>query len=185
MRRILKYPGSKWNIAVKLVGLIPPHKSYVEPYFGSGAVLFSKPPSRIETVNDLDGDVANLFRCIQQDSEYLARLVMTTPYSREMYDGSFRPTPITGIPPGDDRFHKACRFLVRMWQAYGSRNDGYKSGWKYDATGRERMYALWNWYALPAWIIEAAERLRKVQIECRAFPPSAQLAKHFLCHPRR
>ena len=65
----MKYPGSKWNIAVKLVGLIPPHKSYVEPYFGSGAVLFSKPPSRIETVNDLDGDVANLFRCIQQDSE--------------------------------------------------------------------------------------------------------------------
>ena len=33
--------------------------------------------------------------------------------------------------------------------------------------GRESMYALWNWYRLPDWIIEVAERLRKVQIECR------------------
>ena len=176
MRRVLKYSGSKWNIAKRLVGLIPPHRSYVEPYFGSGAVLFNKPPSHIETINDLDSDVVNLFRCIQQDSDYLARLVMTTPYSREAYEGSFRTVPITGIPPGDDRFHKACRFLARCWQAYGSRNDGYKSGWKYDAIGRERMYALWDWYELPVWIVETAERLRKVQIECR---PAMEVIKRF------
>ena len=54
MHKVLKYSGSKWNIAGKLVELIPPHKSYVEPYFGSGAVLFNKRPSRIETINDLD-----------------------------------------------------------------------------------------------------------------------------------
>lgn len=176
MNNVLKYPGSKWNIAGKLVELIPPHHSYVEPYFGSGAVLFSKPPSRIETINDLDGEVVNLFRCIQEDSEHLARLVMTTPYSREMYDGSFRQTPITGIPSGDDRYQKACRFLVRCWQAYGSRNNGYKSSWKYDAIVRERMYALWDWYALPEWIIEVAERLRKVQIENR---PALEVIQRF------
>lgn len=176
MKRVLKYSGSKWNIAKKLVELIPSHHSYVEPYFGSGAVLFNKTASRIETINDLDGDVVNLFRCIQQDSDYLARLVMTTPYSREAYEGSFRTVPIMGIPPGDDRFHKACRFLARCWQAYGSRNDGYKSGWKYDAIGRERMYALWDWYELPVWIVETAERLRKVQIECR---PALEVIKRF------
>lgn len=176
MRRVLKYSGSKWKIAGQLVELIPPHKSYVEPYFGSGAVLFSKPPSHIEVINDLDSDVVNLFRCIQQDSEYLARLVMTTPYSRKEYDSSFRGVPIIGIPPGDDRFHKACRFLIRCWQAYGSRNDGYKSGWKYDAVGRERMYSLWDWYGLPVSIVEAAERLRQVQIECR---PAVEVIRRF------
>ncbi len=176
MHRVLKYSGSKWRIAKRLVELIPPHHSYVEPYFGSGAVLFNKPPSRIETVNDLDGDVVNLFRCIQEDSGYLARLVMTTPYSRETYDASFKTIPLTGIPPGDDRFRKACRFLAKMWQAYGSRNDGYKSGWKYDAAGRERMYTLWDWYALPEWIVEAAERLRKVQIERS---PALEVIKRF------
>lgn len=53
MRKVLKYPGSKWNIAGQLVGLIPPHHSYVEPFFGSGALLFNKPSSDIETINDL------------------------------------------------------------------------------------------------------------------------------------
>lgn len=34
-RKVLKYPGSKWNIAKRLVNLIPEHHSYVEPYAGS------------------------------------------------------------------------------------------------------------------------------------------------------
>lgn len=168
---VLRYPGSKWNIARQLVELIPPHHSYVEPYFGSGAVLFTKAPSAIETVNDLDGDVVNLFRCIQQDSGRLARLVMTTPFSREVYDRQFSPDNSCA-----GRYQRAAGFLVRMWQAHGSRNDGYKAGWKYDAVGRERMYSLWNWYRLPEWIVEAAERLRKVQIECR---PAPEVIKRF------
>lgn len=83
MRTVLKYPGSKWNIAPRLVELIPEHHSYVEPFFGSGAVLFNKPVSDIETINDLDHDVVNIFRCIQEDADRLARMVMTTPFSRE------------------------------------------------------------------------------------------------------
>ena len=57
MHRVLRYPGSKWNIARQIVELIPEHHSYVEPYFGSGAVFFNKKPSEIETVNDLDDEV--------------------------------------------------------------------------------------------------------------------------------
>lgn len=57
--------------------------------FGSGAVLFSKPRSNIETVNDLDGDVVNLFQCIKKDPERLARLVYFTPFSRQIYDESY------------------------------------------------------------------------------------------------
>ena len=171
MNNILKYPGSKWNIARQLVELIPPHHSYVEPYFGSGAVLFNKESSAIETVNDLDEEVVNLFRCIQQDSERLARLVMTIPYSREVYNRQFEADNSCA-----SRYQRAAGFLIRMWQAHGSRNDGYKAGWKYDVIGRERMYALWNWYRLPEWIVEIAERLRKVQIECR---PALEVIRRF------
>ena len=164
MRQVLKYPGSKWNIAGKLVGLIPPHHSYVEPFFGSGAVLFNKPLSDIETVNDLDHDVVNLFRCIQGDSERLARIIMATPFSREEYEKQFE------IPDGSiciDSWQRAAGFLIRCWQGHGFRTNGYKVGWKNDVVGRERAYALWNWYRLPEWIIEIAERLRTVQIENR------------------
>lgn len=170
MNNILKYPGSKWNIANKLVELIPPHHSYVEPYFGSGAVLFNKAPSDIETVNDLDSNVTNLFRCIQQDSERLARLVMITPYSREEYDLLFEPDNTCS-----SRYQRAAGFLIRCWQGQGFRTNGYV-GWKSDVQGRERAYALWNWYRLPEWIIEIAERLRKVQIENR---PALEVIQRF------
>lgn len=164
MKAVMKYPGSKWNIAGKLVELIPPHHSYVEPYFGSGAVLFNKQPSDIETVNDLDGNVVNLFRCIQQDSERLARLVMTTPFSREVYDEQYAAGSHAG------KYLRAAGFLIRCWQGYGCRTNGVKVGWKNDIRGRESMYALWSWYRLPDWIIGIAERLRKVQIENRPAP---------------
>lgn len=42
--------------------------------------------------------------------------------------------------------------------------------------GRERAYALWNWYRLPDWIIEVAERLRMVQIEHR---PALEVIRRF------
>lgn len=176
MRNVLKYPGSKWRIADKLVELIPPHHTYLEPFFGSGAVFFQKQPSDIEMINDLDNDVTNLYFCIQEDSEKLARLIMSTPYSRQTYDEAFHDDPIRDILLQADRYHKACRFLVRCWQGHGFRTNGYKVGWKNDVQGRERMYALWNWYRLPEWVMEIAERLRMVQIENR---PALEVIKRF------
>jgi len=54
MKAVAKYPGSKWSIADWIIQFFPEHHSYVEPFFGSGAVLFNKPRSNIETVNELD-----------------------------------------------------------------------------------------------------------------------------------
>ncbi|HOD33301.1 MAG TPA: DNA adenine methylase, partial [Holophaga sp.] len=48
--------------------------NYVEPFFGSGAVLLGRPHDpKTETVNDLDGLVANFWRAIQHDPEETAR----------------------------------------------------------------------------------------------------------------
>ncbi len=176
MGKALKYPGSKWRIADRLVGMMPPHHTYCEPFFGSGAVFFRKQPSDIEVVNDMDNDVVNLFLCIQNDAEKLARLVMTTPYSRQMYDDSFKDDPIRDILYGLDSYHRACQFLVRCWQGFGYRTTGEKSGWRNDVHGREKMYALWDWYRLPGWIVETAERLRAVQVENR---PALEVIRRF------
>ena len=135
--------------------------------------MFYKPPSDMETINDMDSDVTNLFHCIQKDSERLSRLVMTTPFSREEYDSQFE------VPEGAvciDAYERAVVFLIKCWQGYGFRTNGYKVGWKNDVQGRERMYALWNWYRLPDWIIDIAERLRKVQIENR---PAQEVIERF------
>lgn len=61
MNALLNYPGAKWGMAQEIVQIMPPHRSYLEPFAGSLAVLFSKPRSAIETVNDIDGDIVNFF----------------------------------------------------------------------------------------------------------------------------
>lgn len=163
MRPVLKYPGSKWKMAEWIISLMPPHKSYLEPFFGSGAVFFKKEPSRIETINDMDGEIVNLFRCIREEPEELMRCVTMTPYSRAEYEqawGKFRfraGVPSVGV--------EAARMtLVRYWQSHGS-TSVYKGGWKNDRAGREYAYDVRYWRQLPEWIAAAATRLKDAQIE--------------------
>lgn len=164
----MKYPGAKWAMAPWIIGLMPPHHSYLEPLFGSGAVLFSKERSNIETVNDMDGDVVNLFEWIKADPERLARAVYLTPYARQIFNEAYDAPK--------DSFDKAMKFYVRLMMGHGFRTTGEKVGWKNDVQGRERAYAAKHWRDLPDAIMEAAERLRMVQIEQR---PAQELISRF------
>ena len=163
MKAVMKYPGSKWSIAKWIISFFPNHHSYLEPFFGSGAVLFNKPRSNIETVNDLDGNVVNLFEWIRKDPERLAREIYYTPYARQVYDKAF-----------------ATNFYIRLNMGHGFRTNGEKVGWKNDVQGRERAYASQDWCKLPEKIMLAAERLRGVQIECR---PAVEIIERFN-HPK-
>ena len=55
MKSPVPYFGGKQRIAPWIVSLLPQHDHYVEPFAGGLSVLLSKRPSRMETVNDLDG----------------------------------------------------------------------------------------------------------------------------------
>lgn len=169
MKAIAKYPGSKWSLAKWIISFFPEHHSYVEPFFGTGAVLFNKPRSHIETVNDLDGNVVNLFECIRSDPEKLARSIYLTPYARDVYERAFLEKP-------EDPFEKALNFYIRLNMGHGFRTNDEKVGWKNDVQGRERSYASLDWCNLPERIIATAERLRGVQIENR---PAAELIPRF------
>lgn len=166
---VLKYPGAKWRIASKIVALLPQHHSYLEPYFGSGAVLFNKQPSAIETVNDLDDRVYQLFKMVREQPEFLARMVADTPYCRVEYDKTFSEHSTT---PNEI----VRQFLVQCWMGYGYRTNDYKQGWKNDVQGRESAYALRSWNRLPVWIVDAAKRLKQVQITNE---PALELIKRF------
>lgn len=162
MNAVLNYPGAKWSLAEWIIGHFPPHHSYLEPFFGSGAVLFNKPRSNIETVNDLDGDVVNLFECIRRDPERLGRAIYWTPYARKVYDQA-----CAAQYTETDPFQRAVDFYVRMMMGHGFRATGEKVGWKNDVQGRQKAYAARHWCRGPEAIARAAERLRGVQIECR------------------
>ncbi len=169
MKAIAKYPGSKWSLADWIISFFPEHHSYLEPFFGSGAVMFNKPRSNIETVNDLDGNVVNLFECIREDPEKLARSIYMIPYARDVYEKAFNENP-------EEPFKKALNFYIRLNMGHGFRTNGEKVGWKNDVQGRERSYASQDWCNLPEKIMQAAERLRGVQIENR---PAAELVPRF------
>ena len=79
-----------------------------------------------------------------------------------------------GIP--EDPFAYAVKFLVKCNQGYGFRTNEIRVGWKNDIAARERAYAAKSWAELPETILEAAERLRGVRIECR---PALEVIQRF------
>lgn len=174
VRAILRYPGAKWRIADFILRHMPRHHSYLEPFFGSGAVLFHKLPAPIETVNDINDDVVNLFRVVQTKADVLAEAVAGLPYARRVYEASLQ-----GDSEASD-VERAARFLTMVWQSYGTRADGTACGWKKDVAGRESAYAVRNWNRLPSWIVAAQARLKQVQIEHKN---ALQLIRQFN-HPK-
>ena len=124
MTRILHYPGSKWSMADWIISNMPEHKTYLEPFFGSGAVFFNKKRSDIETINDLDSSVVNLFQVVRDNPDELARQISFTPLSREEYYNSYHDRD-----PDDSDIELARRFLVRCWQAIGAKTSD-RTGWR-------------------------------------------------------
>lgn len=157
MNTLLNYPGAKWGMAAQIVALMPPHRSYVEPFFGSGAVFFNKPPSAIETVNDIDGDIVNFFRVLREQPDKLAEAISLTPYAREVFNDAHENR-------GTDDFDRAYRFAIRSKMGHGFKTH-QKTGFKIDVFARERSYCVSGWNRLPQDIAEAANRLKGVQIE--------------------
>lgn len=154
MKRILNYPGSKWSLADVIIDNIPPHTTYVEPFFGSGAVFFLKEQSKVETINDLNSRVYNFFKVCRDRPEELAKQVYLTPMSRQEHSLSEVPT--------DDPLEQARRLLVQSWQSIGG-VQRHKTGWRsnIDKIGGK----LHEWNDIPERILEVAERLKDAQIE--------------------
>ena len=168
MKAFLNYPGAKWGMAKQIVSLLPPHRSYLEPFFGSGAVLFNKPPSAIETVNDIDGDITNFFRVLREQPEELANAISLTPYARDVFDDAHDNR-------GTTDFDRAYRFAIRSRMGHGFKTY-QKTGFKIDVYARERSYCVRCWNDMPEGIMEAAARLKGVQIENR---PALDLIRRF------
>lgn len=151
---ILRWPGAKWRMADWIVSLLPVHSVYVEPFFGSGAVFFSKRPSGTETINDIDSNIVNLFRVVRESADELAKLIEMTPYSREELE-------LCKDISGND-IERARRFLVRVWQSYGGKTY-CNTSWAHDRTNT--VFRPKYWGKLPDRLVDTVERIRMAQIE--------------------
>jgi DNA adenine methylase len=162
---LLQYPGSKARLAQDIIGLMPPHKTYVEAFGGSAAVLLSKKPAPIEVYNDINGDVVNLFRVVRDaiQRQSLRELLAWTPYSREeLADAARLLATRKKLEPVE---HARLTFVLYN-QSVSGMAAADKPPWSYtvDSTSqadefRRRMAAL----------DVIGERLSSVQIESRHF----------------
>lgn len=162
MNTVLKYPGSKWSMTDWIISNFPigyENMTYLEPYAGSLAIFFNKNRSQIETINDLDNNIINLFEVIREQPEELKRAIKYTPWARQEYKNSYEMT--------GNKLEDARRFLVRCWQAIGTKTSditGWRNNIKPSDTGASR------WTRLDKSIDDAAKRLQNyknflVQIE--------------------
>lgn len=162
--KVLKWPGSKWSIADKIVEIMPKHNIYLEPFFGSGAVFFTKTPCNTEILNDLDGEIVNLFKTIRDNPGELSTAIELTPYSREEYQESYKRNE-----KDLGTIEKARQFLVRCNMARAGMQY-YSSSWRHagpvlGATTKQRVTGDWN--KVPERIMEATKRLKDAEIENR------------------
>ena len=61
LRPLIKWAGSKWNLASRIIPLFPDHHRYVELFAGTASVLLRKEPSTIEILNDVYSELINFY----------------------------------------------------------------------------------------------------------------------------
>ena len=81
---ILRRLGNKSKIASDIQKYFPPHRLYVEPFFGAGGMFFNKPKAKYNILNDLDSDVFNLFQVVSNHKEELERMVYEMPIHSDL-----------------------------------------------------------------------------------------------------
>ncbi|MFF9123200.1 DNA adenine methylase [Streptomyces sp. NPDC014889] len=157
MKSPVPYFGSKRSVASWIVSLLPEHAHYVEPYAGGLSVLLAKPPSAMETVNDLDGDLVNFWRILRDRPADLLRACELTPHARAELTGAWEPT--------EDEVERARRVWVRLTQGRGGMMR--RSGWRhYTTTSRSSFSMPDHLDAYRDRLLPAAERIASVSLEC-------------------
>ncbi|WP_338837639.1 DNA adenine methylase [Gordonia polyisoprenivorans] len=165
------YYGGKGRLAARIAAMLPEHTQYVEPFAGSLAVLLAKAPARLETVNDLDGDLMLFWRMLRDHPDELARVCALTPHSRAERDAAL------DRPAGLDDLERARRVWVCLSQ--GRSGTLRPTGWRFtvDDTAKVPMPRVLTSYVDR--MTAAADRIRTVSLENR---PALELIEAYGRH---
>jgi len=157
MRTPLSYYGGKQQLAARILGMIPEHRIYCEPFCGGAAIFFAKEPSRVEVINDTNGEIVNFYEVLKRDFSALEREIEVSLHSRRQHR---QAQVIYENPEMFDRVKRAWAVWMLANGSYGCMLDG---GFGYDRTGSTSK-KLANRRA--GFNVDYAVRLQRVQIEC-------------------
>lgn len=117
MHSPLTWIGGKRRLAKAICERIPKHKAYVEPFTGAGWVFFNKPPSPVETLNDVNGDLVSFWRIIQRHPAAFLEQFKHLLVGRETFE-DFKNQLET---PGYTDVERAARFYYIQRCAFGGK----------------------------------------------------------------
>jgi DNA adenine methylase len=114
---IIPWIGGKRRLAKHLIPLFPPHECYVEVFCGGAALYFLRPePARVEVLNDLNGELINLFRVVQHHLEEFVRQFKWAITSRQIFKWH-QATPTETLTD----IQRAARFYYLQQHAFGGK----------------------------------------------------------------
>ncbi|MEE7439590.1 DNA adenine methylase [Methylobacterium oryzae] len=163
IRPLVRWYGGKALMSHWIIANLPPHRVYVEPFGGSAAVLLRKPRSEVEVLNDLDAELANLYRVARDPvlCGQLGMLCALTPYSAAEFRLACKPL-------AEDRLvERARRLLVRhyMGRASDAKWPASRTGFR-SYSGDARSVPARDWFTYSDGIGQIGARLRDVVVEC-------------------
>lgn len=121
---IIPWMGGKRRLANKLIPLFPPHECYVEAFCGGAALYFMRPtPAKTEVLNDIHGELINLYRVVQHHMEEFVRQFKWAITSRQIFKWHqiTPPETLTDI-------QRAARFYYLQQHAFSGKVTGQNFG---------------------------------------------------------
>ena len=158
MKTPLTYYGGKQQLAKFILGLIPKHKVYCEPFLGGAAIFFAKEPSKVEIVNDTNGELINFYEVLKRDFTALEKEVAISLHSRKLHSHAW---VIYQNPELFDRVKRAWAIWMLANSSFGGMLDG-SFGYPRSTGGNTKALA----NKRHNFSEEYAIRLQNAQIEC-------------------
>lgn len=134
---IIPWIGGKRKLASLILPQFPEHTCYVELFCGAAALFFLKPPSQVEVLNDINGDLVRLYRVLQHHLEEFVRQFKWALSSQQMFEW-VKDTP----PETLTDIQRAARFYYLQRQAFGGRVEGRTFGVSTTAPARLNLLRL-------------------------------------------
>jgi len=115
---VIAWPGGKRRLAKTLLPLIHsrPHTCYAEHFSGGASMFFMRDPAKVEVLNDINGEVINLYRVIKNHLDEFVRQFRFTVASRQLFELN-KDTP----PHVLTDVQRAARFLYIQKLAFGGK----------------------------------------------------------------
>lgn len=161
MNSPIKWVGGKKNLRKDIVEIMPEHTQYVEVFAGALWVMLEKEPSKIEIINDINGDLISFYKVIK-DEEKLKQLINNLyflPKSREIFEtfDIFLEKQREEMSEID----RATMFYYLLKLVYGGRFDRKKKSFCVSNDGRKMI----NYDKFPEEFLELHERMKNVFVE--------------------